>query len=47
MIHEYLSVLTDPAHLAAELTFVLVEVALFRPLFKLWLRKHDREVHGV
>lgn len=43
---EYLSVITDPAHLAAELTFVLVELAIARPIFKAWLCRHDRRHHA-
>lgn len=43
---EYLSILTDPAHVAAEATFVLIEVAIARPIFRAWLKRHDARHHS-
>lgn len=43
---EVLHIVTDPAHVAAELLFITVELAIARPIFRVWLRHHDRKVHG-
>lgn len=46
---EYLDILKDPAHVAAEATFVAFEVALLTPVLRWanrrWHRKHDRREH--
>ncbi len=53
MIHEYVEILTDPAHAAAELTFVLLDAVLLTPLWLLVRRAIRREhatidaEHGV
>ena len=50
MFEEYLHIMSDPAHMAAEVTFmILIDVILLGmalPLFKRAIRKHDKEVHG-
>ncbi len=49
MIHEYLHIVTDPAHLAAEITFILFTDVLIGlvlwPLAKRAVRRHDTEHH--
>jgi hypothetical protein len=46
-MNEVISIVTDPAHLTAEALFVAFELAVARPIFKVWLRHHDRTVHGT
>ena len=47
---EYFSVLSDPAHVAAEATFIFIESVLIGsllwPLAKRWVRRHDEKHHG-
>lgn len=47
---EYLHVISDPAHILAELTFILAESivigAILTPLIKRWVRRHDEKEHG-
>lgn len=43
---EFFSIISDPAHLGAELTFVLAEIAVARPIFRAWLKRHDARHHG-
>lgn len=49
MITEYLSILTDPAHVLAEATFIFIETVLIglilRPLIQRAVRQHDRDWH--
>ena len=50
MLDEYLHIVSDPAHMAAEITFMLlVDVLLLGlvwPFIKRAIRKHDRENHA-
>lgn len=47
----YLQLITDPAHIAFELTLEaatgLVIYPFARFLFRKWLARHDKEVHGA
>jgi hypothetical protein len=43
-LHEYVEILTDPAHAAAELTFFLVDLLLLSPGFLYLRRRFRREV---
>lgn len=49
LLSEYLDVVTDPAHVAAEFTFIMAEAVIggliLRPFIKRWVKKHDREHH--
>ncbi|MCP4957973.1 MAG: hypothetical protein GY925_01755 [Actinomycetia bacterium] len=40
---EYLDVVTDPAHMLAELTFVLVEALILAPIVGFWVERHARQ----
>lgn len=47
VLHQYWQILTDPAHILAELT---IEAALAIPGLaygRVWLRRHDKEKHSV
>jgi hypothetical protein len=43
---EYVQVVTDPAHMLAELTFVLTEALILAPLVAFWVHRHDRRHHA-
>lgn len=45
-MHEYLHILTNPGHLAAELTFMVLIDLMFLPVVRWMIRRHDRKVHG-
>ena len=49
--HEYLHLITDPAHLALEFTMVImVDVILLGmawPLVKRAIRRHDKKFHDI
>lgn len=45
MIEEYLNIVGDPAHLGAELTFLLAEVLLVKMLFKWLINIHHKKHH--
>lgn len=51
VLSEYWNIVTDPAHIMAELTIELLfgAVGFFigRRKWRDWLNKHDHEVHGV
>lgn len=42
---EYIHVVSDPAHMLAELTFGLTEALILAPLVAFWVRRHDRQHH--
>lgn len=43
---DYLQVVADPAHMVAELTFVLAEALILAPLVAIWVKRHDRVHHN-
>lgn len=47
MFHEYLDILTSPAHLMAELTIEFVSAFIGFLWGRKWLKKHDEEKHNV
>ncbi len=51
MLHEYLHIVSDPAHILAELTYIalfdIVIGAMLWPLIKRAVRRHDRDEHGI
>jgi predicted Na+-dependent transporter len=46
---QYVELVTDPAHILLELTLIvvvdLIIGALLWPLFKKWVKRHDKEHH--
>lgn len=47
MIHEWLEVVSDPAHVLAELSFAACEAAISIVVGRVWLRRHDRKHHSA
>lgn len=51
VLTEYFEVITDPAHIGAELTFIFLETVviglILTPLIKRWVKRHDKKYHGV
>lgn len=43
---EYIEVVTDPAHMLAELTFAIAEALILAPMVAFWVKRHDRVHHG-
>lgn len=43
---EFLHIITDPAHVLAELFFIAVEGVLISPIVAFLVRRHDRRKHG-
>lgn len=50
LFNEYIHVITDPAHVLAEATFILIESviigAILVPLGRRFIRRHDEKEHG-
>ena len=46
MLSEYINILSDPAHVLAEATFIVAEALLIAPVVRYLIRHHDRKVHG-
>ena len=43
---DYLGILSDPAHVMAEATFILIEALILTPVVRYLIRRHDRKVHS-
>lgn len=46
MIQEYLHVVSDPAHVLAEITFAIVEASIGALVGGFLVRRHDRKKHS-
>lgn len=46
IVSEWMSVISDPAHLLAESTFFMGEATFGAVVHHLWQKRHDRDVHG-
>jgi hypothetical protein len=44
MIQEYLHLMSDPAHMAVEFTFVLIDVLLIKGAYNLLIRHLHRDI---
>jgi hypothetical protein len=44
-VSEWLHIISDPAHVAAEATFACVEFVVGLVAGRFWLRSHDRRKH--
>jgi hypothetical protein len=47
MIKEYLSIIRDPGHVLAELTFLVAEALILTPVIKRLIKFHDKKHHGL